>query len=119
MSSLSSLRAARPCLLMSPVCPTTCTAASPVCLVYWPTARVSLTVASTRPCLSSWMACTKPSTASTLQPASEATLLQLLVEDCAQVLPRRSGRPLIERSSERATMTPSEVVYGRDSEYLA
>ena len=80
--------------------------------VFWysPTASVSFTVASTRPSLSSWMACTKPSTASTFAPASRATCAQLLVADCAVVLPARLASVVIEVSSARVTITPSETV---------
>ena len=56
------------------------------------------------------MACTKPSTASTFAPASRATWAQLLVADCAVVLPLRSARLVIELSSARVTITPSETV---------
>ena len=80
--------------------------------VFWysATASVSLTVASTRPSLSSCTACTKPSTASTLAPASRATWAQLLVADCAVVLPRRSARLVMVVSSARVTITPSDTV---------
>ena len=53
------------------------------------------------------MAWVKPSTASTLAPASRATLAQLLVMDWAAVLPLRSASEVIEVSSARVTITPS------------
>ncbi len=107
------LRAAKAWWLVSPVSPVlpeTLTLVSLVVFVYSPTARVSLTVASTPSFFSSWMACTNPSTASTLQPAPDATLLQLLVEDCAQTLPFRWGKVVMPGLSARVTITPSEVV---------
>ena len=51
---------------------------------------LSLTMASTRPCDSSSAAWAKPSTDCTFAPASRATWAQLLVSDCAVVLPFRS-----------------------------
>ena len=76
-------------------------------------------MASTRLSFSSWIACTKPSTASTFAPASRATVAQLLVEDWAVVLPLRSARLVIDESSARVTITPSETVYGSERSYLA
>ena len=101
---------AKTCSLVSPVLAAILTLVSPVVLLYSATARLSLTVASTRFCLTSVTAWVKPSTASTLAPASLATCAQLLVELCAVVLPLRSARLVIESSSVRVTMTPSETV---------
>src|SRR5690606_12222638 len=114
-----SLRAANACSLVSPVVPATFTPASPCTFWYSATASESLTVASTRPSLSSWTACTKPSTASTSAPAPRATSAQLLVADCAVVLPARSARLVMSVLSARVTITPSDTVYGSERSYLA
>ena len=80
---------------------------------------LSLTTTSTRPWFSSLIAWVKPSTASTLAPASRATWAQLLVAFSAATLPFRSASDLIELSSARVTMTPSPTEYGSDRSYLA
>ena len=117
-SSTSSGRRAKTCSLVSPVLAATLTSWSPVVLKYCSAARLSLTVASTRCCLTSVTAWVKPSTASTLAPALVATWAQLLVALCAVVLPWRSDSWVIELSSVRVMITPSETVYGADSAYL-
>ena len=69
-----------------------------------------MTVASTRDCLSSVMAWVKPSTDSTWAPASLATSAQLLVRLCADFLPSRLASEVIDVSSARVAMTPSDHV---------
>jgi hypothetical protein len=67
---------------------------------------LSLTTASTRPWSSSAAAWANCSTFSTFAPASLATWYQLLVADCAVVLPRRSLRLWMSLLSAAVTMTP-------------
>ena len=69
---------------------------------------LSLTIASTRPWVSSAAAWANPSTDSTLAPASLATWAQLLVSDCAVVLPFRSSREVIPLVPFATTITPWE-----------
>ena len=76
-------------------------------------------VASTRPCLSSVIACAHPSTASTFAPLCCASLYQLLVRDCAVVLPFRSSKEWMLSLSDLVTITPVLTVYGVEKSYFA
>ena len=76
-------------------------------------------VASTRPCSSSATAWAQPSTASTFAPDSWASSYQLLVSDCAVVLPARSSKLEIDVSPSFTTITPGETVYGSLKRYCS
>lgn len=71
---------------------------------------LSLTIASTRPWVSSAAAGANPSTDSTSAPASLATWAQLLVSDWAVVLPLRSARVVMPLVPFATTITPREYV---------
>ena len=64
------------------------------------------------------MAWEKPSTDSTSAPALRAISAQLLVGFCAVRLPLRSASDLIELSSARVTITPSQIEYGSERSYF-